>query len=68
MVVEHRGYTLQQSSYNNHYMIIKDNKMVCHAQYDKKLTKQEAKEKIDFYIDLSNGKIKLKDTRTQEEG
>ena len=47
MIVEHRGYTLQQSGYNNHYMIIKDNKMVCHAQYDKKLTEQDAKERIE---------------------
>lgn len=58
---EHRGYILQQSSYNNHYMIIKDNKMVCHAQYDKNLTEDEAREKIDFFIDLSSGKIKPKE-------
>ena len=53
IVVEHKGYTLQQSGYNNHFMIIKDNKIVCHAQYNKKLTEQEAKEKIDLFLKLA---------------
>ena len=52
MTFEHKGYTLQQSDYNNHFIIFKDDKMVCHAQYDKKITEDEAKEKIDFYIDV----------------
>ena len=53
MIVEYKGYTLQQSAYNNHYMIIRGGRMVCHAQYDKKLSEEEAKEKIDIFIELS---------------
>ena len=52
---EHKGYTLQQTSYNWHYMIIKDDKMVMHCQCGKKLTEQEAKESIEFYLDLIKG-------------
>ena len=52
---EHKGYTLQQTSYNWHYMIIKDDKMVMHCQCGKKLTEQEAKEVIEFYLDLIKG-------------
>lgn len=51
-VFEHKGYVLQQSSYNNHYMIIKDDKMVMHCQCTEKLDQKGAEEAIDFYIDL----------------
>ena len=55
MTVEHRGYILQQSEYNNHYMIIYDNgidnpRMVLHASCTKPLTEEEAKEHIDNYL------------------
>mgnify|MGYP003457598489 FL=1 len=49
---EHKGYTLQQTSYNWHYMIIKDNRMVCHCPCTYKLTEEQAKEKIDLFIEL----------------
>lgn len=58
---EHKGYVLKQSGYNNHYMIFKDGKMICHAQCTEKLDQKEAEELIDFYIDLINGKIKPKE-------
>lgn len=49
---EHKGYTLQQTSYNWHYMIIKDGKMVCHCPCTYKLTEEQAKEKIDLFIKI----------------
>ena len=54
---EHKGYVLQQSDYNNHFMIFKDDKMVYHAQYDKKLTEDEAKEEMltDIYYQVRMG-------------
>lgn len=48
--------TLQQSGFNNHYMIFKDDKMVMHCQHTKKLDQKGAEEAIDFYIDLVSGK------------
>lgn len=58
---EHKGYVLQQSDYNNHYMIFKDGQWVCHCQCTEKLNKKKAEENIDFFIDLINGKIKPKE-------
>ena len=58
---EHKGYLLQQSGYNNHFMIFKDGKMICHAQHNKKLDQKGAEKSIDFYIDLISGKIKPKE-------
>ena len=49
---EHKGYTLQQTSYNWHYMISKDNRMVCHCPCTYKLTGKQAREKIDLFIEL----------------
>ena len=51
---EHEGYILQQTAYNWHYMIIdpKESKAVMHASCTKKLTEQEAKEAIEFYLEL----------------
>lgn len=57
-IFEHKGYVLQQSGYNNHFMIFKDGKMVCHSQCTEKLDQKKAEENIDFFIDLMNGKIK----------
>lgn len=50
-------YVLQQSEYNNHYMIIHDNgkddpKMVLHASCTEPLTEQEAREHIDGFLRL----------------
>lgn len=52
---EHKGYVLQQSSINNHYMIFDGNtgKVVMHSQYGEKLTEEEAKKRIDDYIQMS---------------
>ena len=58
---EYKGYILQQSNYNNHYMIFKDDKMVMHCQCTEKLNQKKAEENIDFFIDLSSGKIKPKE-------
>lgn len=54
---EHRGYLLRQTSYNWHYTIVDTarNKMVMHCQCGQKLTEDEAKEAIDFYIDFVRG-------------
>lgn len=53
---EHRGYLLQQTPYNWHYIIydLKSDKMVLHAQCNEELTEEKAKEKIDAYIELMN--------------
>lgn len=52
MQLEYKGYILQQSSYNNHYMIIKadSEEVVMHVSYSKKLTVVEAKQAIELYI------------------
>ncbi len=54
--VKHRGHTIIQSDYNNHYMIYDgEGKFVCHAQCTEKLTEEQLKEKIDIYIELVPG-------------
>ena len=55
-IFEHKGYVLKQSGYNNHYMIFKDGKMICHAQCTEKLDQKGAEESIDFYLNLISGK------------
>lgn len=51
---EHRGYILQQSSYNWHYFIFdgKTEQAVLHAQCTSKLTEEEAREHIDNFLRL----------------
>lgn len=51
---EHKGYTLSQTYYNNHYMIFdKDGRMIMHVPYDKPITTQEkAAELIEHCIML----------------
>lgn len=50
---EHRGFVLQQTSYNWHYMIINANgRPVMHCQYSEKLTEDEARQTIDDYLEL----------------
>ena len=55
MTYKKGNYVLQQSEWNNHYMIIYDNgidnpKMVLHASCTKPLTEKEAEDAIDFYL------------------
>lgn len=51
-IFEYKGYILQQSGYNNHYMIFKDDKMVMHSQCTEKLNQKTAEQIIDLYLDL----------------
>ena len=50
MIIEHRGYFVQQSSYNNHIMIVKDDRMVYHAQCHEKRTERQLRQLVDGYI------------------
>lgn len=50
--VVHNGYTVVQSTRNNHIMIGKDGKRVYHAQYDHALTEAELRKVIDDYLVL----------------
>lgn len=49
--VNYKGYTISQAS-NNHIMIVKNNKMVFHANATKKLTEDELKQQIDWFINI----------------
>ncbi len=51
--LEHRGYTIVQSSRNHHVMIGKDGHMVYHAHYDHPLTDEELRQRVDVYITLA---------------
>lgn len=54
MKFTHKGYTLDQTEYNYHYVIqAADGHVVMHVQHDKLLTEEQAKEAIEFYICLS---------------
>lgn len=64
---EYKGYILQQSNYNYHYMIFKDEKMVMHCQCQKKLDQKGAEEAIGFYLDLTYGKLAEKTERILKE-
>lgn len=48
-MVEYKGYIAEQA-YNNHVIILKDDKMILHASCDKKKTDDELKEMIDAFI------------------
>lgn len=50
MRIEHKGYFVQQSSYNNHIMIIKDDRMVLHVNCTEKRTEQQLRGLVDGYI------------------
>lgn len=52
---KYKGYTISQAS-NNHIMITKDNKMVFHAQCNKKLNTKELKQHIEWYIKMYDNK------------
>lgn len=50
--INYKGYVISQSS-NNHVAICKDDKMLFHAQVNKKLDKDELKKQLDFYLGLA---------------
>ena len=49
--IKYRDCIVSQAS-NNHVMICKDSEMVFHAEVDKKLTDEELKRNVDFYLDI----------------
>lgn len=49
--IRYRNHIVSQAS-NNHVMIYKDSEMVFHAEVDKKLTDDELKKQVDFYLDI----------------
>ena len=49
--IKFRDCIVSQAS-NNHVMICKDSEMVFHAEVDKKLTDEELKGYVDFYLDV----------------
>ena len=49
--IKYRDCIVSQAS-NNHVMICKDNEMVFHASFNKKLTDEELKGYVDFYLDV----------------
>lgn len=49
--IKYRDCIVSQAS-NNHVMIYKDSEMVFHAEVDKKLTDDELKKQVDFYLDI----------------
>ena len=49
--IKYRNCIVSQAS-NNHVMICKDSEMFFHAEVDKKLTDDELKRNVDFYLDV----------------
>lgn len=49
--IKYRDCIVSQAS-NNHVMVCKDGEMVFHAEVDKKLTDEELKGNVDFYLDV----------------
>ena len=49
--IKYRNCIISQAS-NNHVMICKDSEMFFHAEVDKKLTDNELKKQVDFYLDI----------------
>lgn len=49
--IKYRNCIVSQAS-NNHVMICKDSEMVFHAEVNKKLTDDELKGYVDFYLDV----------------
>ena len=49
--IRYRGHIVQQNI-NNHIMIFKNREMVFHAEIEKKLTNNELKRQVDFYLDI----------------
>lgn len=53
--VEHKGYTVVQSPRNHHIMIGKDGRMVYHAHFDRPLTEDELKQRVENYLAMKEG-------------
>lgn len=49
--IKYRDCIVSQAS-NNHVMICKDSEMLFHAEVDKKMTDDELKSYVDFYLDV----------------
>lgn len=49
--IRYRRHIVQQNI-NNHIMIFKNGEMVFHAEIEKKLTNNELKRQVDFYLDI----------------
>lgn len=49
--IKYRNCIVSQAS-NNHVIICRDGEMVFHAETDKKMTDDELKSYIDFYLDV----------------
>lgn len=49
--IRYRGHIVQQNI-NNRIMIFKNGEMVFHAEIEKKLTNNELKRQVDFYLDI----------------
>lgn len=58
--IEYRNCTVVQNS-NNHVIIFQNNEMVFHASIDKKLTDDELREQVDFYLDVLLSSINERD-------
>ena len=52
--MEYKGYTITQSTYNNHIMICKDGKMVSHINTSKKMSDEELMDLAEFIIAIKN--------------
>lgn len=50
--MEYKGYTVTQSSLNNHIMISKDGQMVSHINCPTKKSDEELKETVDFILEM----------------
>ena len=59
-MINYRGCTVSQAS-NNHVTICKDDEMVFHASLDKRLTDDELREQVDFYLDILLSNINERD-------
>lgn len=61
---QYKGYELQQTSYNWHYVIIdlKTNERVFHAACTKELNEEEMKRAIEIFLSLRNSIEDLKDS------
>ena len=52
-VIKYKGYTVSQAN-NNHIMICKDDKMLMHISCSNELTENELKEKLNFYLYMTD--------------
>ena len=50
-----KGYTISQSRTNHHIMVVKDNRMVYHAQCDEPLSSEELTQYLRYVIKMVEG-------------